>query len=485
MIKVVVIDDDPTGSQTVRLCPLLLRWDQRSLQLGLRHPSPLLFLLANTRAMDPEHAQARIRQICAALRQAMAAEQISAQDVILVSRGDSTLRGHGVLEPQVIEEELGPFDATFHVPAFLEGGRTTVNGVHLLNGEPVHTTEFARDRLFGYGTSDLAEWLQQKSAGNIPATSVAHLNLTLLEQAAETHHCSAQNCLDQNGDVQDGVVQDDFDPHRSEQQSSVQQGMQRLIIWLEALHHNRPVVVDAEQPEQLAVLAEAIRGLRGRKRFLFRSAASLLNGLANQSPQHPCAELALLRRKGVANQRIPGLVVVGSHVPLADLQLQELLQEPECEAIELPVAKLARVFEGGSPDFLIDDLEAQWRQQLQQVLASAKTPVLHTSRGELPFASAAARLRFGRKLAELMARLSASVADQLGYLISKGGITTHTLLEHGLNLPAVVLQGQLLPGLSLVCAEMEGMDDLPIITFPGNLGDRSTLRKAWELMGAI
>ncbi len=100
-MKVVVIDDDPTGSQTVRHCPLLLRWDQLSLRRGLRDPSPLLFLLANTRALDPERAEARNRQICAALRQAMAAEQISAEDVILVSRGDSTLRGHGVLEPRL------------------------------------------------------------------------------------------------------------------------------------------------------------------------------------------------------------------------------------------------------------------------------------------------------------------------------------------------------------------------------------------------
>ena len=464
-MKVVVIDDDPTGSQTVRHCPLLLRWDQLSLRRGLQDPSPLLFLLANTRALDPERAEARNRQICAALRQAMAAEQISAEDVILVSRGDSTLRGHGVLEPQVIEQELGPFDATLHVPAFLEGGRTTVNGVHLLNGEPVHTTEFARDRLFGYGTSDLAEWLQQKSGGSIAAASVAHLSLALLDQAVESQHGHAQR--------------------NSDQQASDQHGMQRLIGWLEALDHNRPVVVDAERPEQLAVLAEAIRGLQGRKRFLFRSAASLLNGLADQPPQQPCADLALLRRKGVANQSMPGLVLVGSHVPLADLQLQELLQRPQCEAIELPVAKLARVFEGGSRDFLMDDLEAQWRQQLQQVLARGKTPVLYTSRGELSFPSAATRLGFGRELAELMARLSASVADQLGYLISKGGITTHTLLEKGLNLPAVALKGQLLPGLSLVCAELEGKQDLPILTFPGNLGDQSTLRQAWELMEGL
>jgi uncharacterized protein YgbK (DUF1537 family) len=136
--KIVVIDDDPTGSQTVHSCPLLLRWDVQTLRRGLRHPSPLLFVLANTRALLPEAAAARNREIVDSLEQAFAAEGISDQQLLLVSRGDSTLRGHGVLEPAVLAEELGhrfgPVQATLHVPAFLPGGRTTVNGVHLLHG---------------------------------------------------------------------------------------------------------------------------------------------------------------------------------------------------------------------------------------------------------------------------------------------------------------------------------------------------------------
>ena len=158
--KIVVIDDDPTGSQTVHSCPLLLRWDVQTLRQGLRHPSPLLFVLANTRALLPEAAAARNREIVASLEQALAAEGINDQQLLLVSRGDSTLRGHGVLEPAVLAEELGDrfsaVHATLHVPAFLPGGRTTVDGVHLLHGQPVHTTPFARDRSFGFSTSCLA-----------------------------------------------------------------------------------------------------------------------------------------------------------------------------------------------------------------------------------------------------------------------------------------------------------------------------------------
>ena len=179
-MTIVVIDDDPTGSQTVHSCPLLLRWDVDSLRRGLRHRSSLLFVLANTRALPPEEAAQRNREIVDALQQALEAEAIPESELLLVSRGDSTLRGHGVLEPAVLAEELearfGPVDATLHLPAFLPGGRTTVDGVHLLHGEPVHTTPFAQDRLFGFSSSDLACWLEEKSDGAIAAASVQRIS---------------------------------------------------------------------------------------------------------------------------------------------------------------------------------------------------------------------------------------------------------------------------------------------------------------------
>ena len=107
-MKIVVIDDDPTGSQTVHSCPLLLRWDEAALRRGLRHPSPLVFVLANTRALTPEAAASRNREIVEALVLAMAAEGLQEHELLLVSRGDSTLRGHGVLEPQVLVQAFTP-----------------------------------------------------------------------------------------------------------------------------------------------------------------------------------------------------------------------------------------------------------------------------------------------------------------------------------------------------------------------------------------
>ena len=447
-MKVVVIDDDPTGSQTVHSCPLLLHWDVEDLREGLRHPSPLLFLLADTRALTEQAAEERNREIAANLEAALTAEGLPRSDVLLVSRGDSTLRGHGVLEPAVLAQCFGPFDATFHVPAFLEGGRTTVNGVHLLRGAPVHTTAFARDRLFAYSTSELPGWLEERSRGSIKAGDVVRISGRELDAA-----CGS--------------------------------GLPNLIERLRLLGGNAAVVVDAERFAQLSAFAAAVRGLRREKRFLFRAAASLVQALADPGPQPLDAPgLAALRRRDDRGCPLPGLVMVGSHVPLADQQLALLLKEESCEPIELPVPRIARVLEGPTPDLLMADLEQVWREQLQHALVSGVTPVLFSSRGEVRSGREREDRRLSRELSRLMARLASAMAPSLGYLISKGGTTTQTLLSGGLALRSLHLEGQLLPGLSLVRPSGGRLQQLPILTFPGNLGDAGTLREAWQRMEA-
>jgi uncharacterized protein YgbK (DUF1537 family) len=445
--KVIVLDDDPTGSQTVHSAPLLLRWDAGTLRRGLQHPSPLLFVLANTRALEPEQARARICEICRTLRplleEAEAAGELDRW--LIVSRGDSTLRGHFPVEVEAIAAELGPFDATLLAPAFLPGGRTTRGGVHYLHGEPVHTTAFARDRLFGFRSSDLAEWVEEKTCGCIAAAAVERIGVADLEGPPEN-----------------------------------------LRARLADLHDQQVVAVDAEQPAQLDALGGAIWAVSDPasarpRRLLLQSAASLINGLVPLPPQ-PLDEagLAALRRRDPSGAPLPVLVLVGSHVPLADQQLEQLLEEPGCRGLELPVATLARVLEGPLPREMLASLEQSWLSELRQCLAQGLTPVLFTSRGELSFASAQERRRFGLELAALMARLAAALAPELGLIISKGGITTQTLLADGLDQASVELQGQLLPGLSVVMA-----GDLPVITFPGNLGDAGTLRLARQRMDQL
>jgi uncharacterized protein YgbK (DUF1537 family) len=336
--------------------------------------------------------------------------------------------------------------------------------MHLLQGEPVHTTPFARDRLFGYRTSHLPDWVAEKSGGRIPAEAVERLTLAELDRAAAALEVGR-----------------------------AAEGFQELCGRLAGFAGNPCVAVDGERPQQLAALGAAVRELTapaaaarwGRpRRFLFQCAASLLNGLVElgEQPLDP-AGLAALRRRDGTGSPLPGLVLVGSHVPLADAQLERLLAQPGCAGLELPVARLARVLEGPAPQELLASLEAEWGERLAALLADGRTPVLYTSREELHCRHAAERRRLGLALAALMGRLAARLAPRLGYLISKGGITSHTLLADGLELALVELQGQLAPGLSLVLTPAEAaVPRLPVVTFPGNLGEADSLVAAWRLL---
>ncbi len=406
--KIIVFDDDPTGSQTVRGCPLLLEFSTANLQAGLADPSPLLFLLTNSRALEPEQVRQELTALCRRLKPLLA--QLT-RPWLVVSRGDSTLRGHTPLELEVIRAELGPFAANVLVPAFPQGGRITRDGVHLLHGEPLHHSAFARDQRFGYPSSDLPQWLQHKTAGAIPADSVVRLK-----------------------------------PADS----------------LAELETGQWAVLDASSPTDLDLIGERVLAelALGRK-HLCQSAASLLNGLSGMPS-------VLLEPGEVPPIAAPGLVLVGSHVPLSDSQLADLLEQPGCSGVEFSLD------EPQEPSAL--------RDQLQQLLSTGITPVLFSSRGERPGYSPAKQ----RELALQMAQVVMDLEPPLGYVIAKGGTTSLTFLQQGLQLQQVRLLGQLLPGLSMVQPPLPHprFGRLPVVTFPGNLGDQTTLSRCWQLLEA-
>lgn len=433
-LKIIVLDDDPTGSQTVHSCLLLLRWDVNTLRRGLADESPIFFVLTNTRSLPPDRAAVVTREVCHNLKPALDAEGI--QDFLIVSRSDSTLRGHYPIETDIIAEELGPFDAHFLVPAFFEGGRVTRDSVHYLviNGipTPVHETEFARDSVFGYTYSYLPDYIAEKTKGRIPATSVERFLLR---------------------DIRTGT---DITGKIST--------LERLLN----LTGNRCVVVDAETQADLNSFATDARSAAAQgKRFLFRSAASLLTALAELPPQPvPAEEMSQHARDGK-----PGAIIVGSHVKKTTQQLQQLLLETSIVGIEIDVAQL-----------LNDSLEPGklLTQTLEKVYAAhdaGKTPVVYTSRQELVFADVQTRLQFGADVSLLLMDTVRGLPADIGFLISKGGITSNDVLSKGLALTSARLLGQILAGCSMVLTpdDHPQFPKLPVVLFPGNVGDADAL----------
>ncbi len=435
-LKIVVLDDDPTGAQTVHSCPLLLRWDTSALKAALQAPAGLFFILTNTRSMAADDAARTVREVCRNLRTAL--QELAAEGVVIhpiyVSRSDSTLRGHYPIETDVMAAELGPFDAHFLVPAFFEGGRITRGAQHyiLMDGVPVpvHETEFARDTVFGYRHSYLPDYVEEKTAGRIRAADVVHLSLAEIRSG-----CAGQ---------------------------------------LQALSGNICCVVDAIQQTDLDGFCRDLRIAAGAgKRFLFRSAASLLTSLAALPPQPLPAEAMSTYAQSAA-----GVVLVGSHVRKTTEQLVLLLREPGVWGVEIDV------------DHVTDpDSEARVQTILKEVSAAQaahKTVALYTSRSERQFPDTAARLSFGAAVSAFLMRVVRGLPRSIGFLISKGGITSNDVLSVGLALASCEVVGQILPGCSVVlCPDDHPRHPaMPVVIFPGNVGDAEALRTVFRRMTA-
>ena len=168
--KMVVLDDDPTGIQTVHGCLLITQWDEDSVRKGFADAEPFFYILTNTRAMTREDAEQVTRE---AMEMVIKVNQDYGYRLIIVSRSDSCLRGHFPLETDVMRSCLvhhgyAVMEKTPFCPAFIEAGRVTIDGVHYMkDGErliPVSETEFARDNVFAYHTSVLRDYIQEKGA---------------------------------------------------------------------------------------------------------------------------------------------------------------------------------------------------------------------------------------------------------------------------------------------------------------------------------
>lgn len=426
--KIIVLDDDPTGNQTVHSCPLLTRWSPDILSKGLEDSSPLLFVLSNTRALDSARAAAVTREISVNLKTVLAGRRDS---VLFVSRSDSTLRGHYPVETDVMAEVLGPFDAHFLVPAFFEGGRVTIDGVHYIRegDRLVRTdqTEFARDSVFGYTTSYLPDYVEEKTHGAIKSEDVVRIPIL----------------------------------------STVDAYLDRIMM----LEGNRCAALDTQGYDDLRLFAAAVRKAVDRgKRFLFRSGASILSALAALPPQPIAAEEMFRLRRSNA----PGVVIVGSHVRRTTEQLEMLLRDPGVVGVEVPVSRL--------PEDASEVVRAIGRE-IVEAGSRGKCAAVYTSRSERVFPTAEERLEFGEAVSDVLVKIVRGLSPSTSFLISKGGITSNEVLSNGLELALCKVVGQIIPGCTLVTTPASHrLGNLPVVIFPGNVGGPEALRTVYDLL---
>ncbi|MBE9373668.1 hypothetical protein IQ251_04305 [Saccharopolyspora sp. HNM0983] len=433
--RLAVLDDDPTGTQTVSDVPVLTTWEVDDLRWAVTQPSGTFFVLTNTRSLPAADAEARNREVLGALAAAAEAEGV---EVAVASRSDSTLRGHFPLETDVLAEELrrrgDPVDGVVIVPAYPDAGRITVQATHWARTAegmlPAGDTEFAQDASFGYRSSDLRAWVAEKTAGRVPAEDVLAVGLT---------------------DIRVG-------------------GPDRVAELLGEVRGGRNVVVDAVCDDDLRVLALALLRVEAAgARLLYRVGPGFVRARSGQAAR-PALTAAELRGIGDPPADGHGLIAVGSHVGLTTGQLDGLRALDGLREVELNVPALLDERHRGEH---IADVAAAAADAMREA-----DVVIRTSRDLVTGAGAEESLAIARAVSSgLVEAVTGAVrARRPAFVVAKGGITSSDIATEGLRIRRAVARGTMLPGIVSLWEPVSGdSTGIPYIVFPGNVGDRDSL----------
>lgn len=429
---IVVLDDDPTGTQTVAGVPVLTSWDVNALATELARPEPIVFVLTNSRALPSQQAASLASEIG---RNLLAAEQKTGRNVSVVSRGDSTLRGHFPLEVNAVADALGIADApVLLVPFFLEGGRYTINDVHYVaEGDdlcPAGETPFARDPTFGYRESNLKSWVEEmhrRDDASVPAITAISLE-----------------------EIRRG-------------------GPETVQRRLAELAPRAVCIINAASTRDIeVVVAAALRAEVSGRRFLYRTAAGVVRSLAGQSPREPLSGSEMI----VPNAKA-GLVVVGSHVPKTTRQLEQLVAATQSERwpidfVEVDVSQLVN-----AP---ANDVSRKAADRVGELLEAGQHVVVTTSRELVRANGDKSDLGIAECVSNCLVDIVSGVKQQLRFLVAKGGITSSDTATKPLCIRRAVVAGQALPGVPVwKCGPESAQPGLSLVVFPGNVGDENAL----------
>ncbi|MGI9537702.1 MAG: four-carbon acid sugar kinase family protein [Desulfocapsaceae bacterium] len=426
--KVVVLDDDPTGTQTVRDIPVLTTWSVAALEAELSGDFPAFFILTNSRSLPEDAACELAREIGENLYQA---SENSGVRVVVISRSDSTLRGHFPSEVDVSARALKKDQLPYLiVPFFLEGGRYTLNDIHYVKERdslvPAALTPFAKDAAFGFINSNLKNYIEEKTGGKIKAEEVIAVSLQ---------------------DIRVGGPDKVADIFRS-----VPRGAACFI--------NAASYRDME-----VVVAALIKVENEGYEFLYRTAASFVRSRIGLD----AGDGLLSGEKLVTPSAHGGLFVIGSYVPKTTSQVSALFDLTEIEAIEVQV------------DELLD--EDNRRSEIDRVisltnqtLGSGADAAIYTSRSLVTGSDAASSLEIGRIVSESLVEIVSNITSQPRYLVAKGGITSSDIATKALGIKRAMVIGQALPGVpAWRCGKETRYPGMTYIVFPGNVGEDDAL----------
>lgn len=439
--KIVVLDDDPTGVQTIHDISVYTDWSLDSIEKGFLEKNSMFFILTNSRGFTSSETEKAHKEIASNIVKAAKKHN---KDFIIISRGDSTLRGHYPLETEVLKETVESnsefkFDGEVLLPFFKEGGRFTIDNVHYVqDGEyliPAGETEFAKDRTFGYTSSNLGEWVEEKSKGAFKAKNTTYISLESIRS------------LD----------------------------IKNITEQLLKVENFNKVVVNAVDYVDVKIFTIAlVKAIKAGKNFMYRSAAALTKVIGGVSDKELLTRNELIKEDSSNG----GLIIVGSHVKKTTEQLEEL---KKCSFIEFIEFNCHLVSDAEKFQMELDRVI----EKSEKLIASGKTVAIYTTRKRLDLGEGKKEeeLKLSVKISDAVTSIVQRLKVRPNYIVAKGGITSSDIGTKGLRVQRATVAGQIKPGIPVWTTGNESkFPGIAYVIFPGNVGTKTTLREAVEIL---
>lgn len=439
--KIIVLDDDPTGTQTVHDISVYTDWSYESISLGFQESNKVFYILTNSRGFTEEQTIKAHREIGAMIAKVAKEQQ---RDYLIVSRGDSTLRGHYPLETVILQEQWEhhsgqKIDGEIICPYFKEGGRFTIDNIHYVQyGDeliPAGETEFSKDKTFGYQSSDLTAYIEEKSNGLYKRENVVTISLQELRALR----------------------------------------MDLITEKLISMKDFGKIVVNAIDACDIKVFCIALyRALSQGKHFLFRTAAGFVKelGAIENKP--------LLKREEMvtSSMRTGGIIVVGSHTEKTTTQVEQLKKLEGIHFIEF------------NSDLVLEEERFQEEitsvvQREEELLTKGNTVVVYTKRKLLSLENDSKEDALERsvKISDAVQSLVGRLNVTPAFVVAKGGITSSDIGTKALQVKRAKVLGQIKPGIPVwQTGEESKFPNIPYVIFPGNVGEQSTLKEVVEIL---
>lgn len=434
--QTIVLDDDPTGVQTVHGVSVYTDWTEEIIAEGFEEESSIFFVLTNSRALSAKETEKLHETIAERIERVASQKQVP---YLIISRGDSTLRGHYPLETEVMKNTLEKqtaekIDGEIILPYFKQGGRLTIDNIHYVKqGEnlvPAGKTEFAEDRTFGFTSSHLGEWVEEKTEGRYKKEKAAYISLTSLR------------------------------------------GLQIDRITEQLLHVSdfNKVIVNAVEEADVKVFTVALmRALKQNKKFLYRTAATFTKILGGISDKE------LLKRKDLlpAGSRKGGLIIIGSHVKKTTQQLEALMELEDLRFIHFDSHLIVE------PEAFQKEVDSV-QNQVDEGLKKEITTVVYTNRERLDMGEGKKEeeLQQSVRISDALTSIVRNAAASPAYILAKGGITSSDVGTKGLGVRKAIVKGQIAPGIPVWETKEESLfPHIPYIVFPGNVGEIDTMKQ--------